>query len=270
MKKILIFVVCLVSCLFVGCDKEDLSVIDEVKSIEACSEFYDDTFFVGDIINLEKYTVLVTYDSGTTETMKMSSFGLVALDTTMAGERQLELNYKQKIFTISYVVSEIMPIAAMYKGDAIEFYRGEDYSFSNIYISVLFNNGVERNISLVEFELGCIDYSLTLQEKYLTAVYQNIQVYIPYTVNNRPIVMGVDYHLNDNLNIFNDKNTKIRFTNEGYIVHSGTEVVETKPSQQATKCDYNRYWSVNVVEGQVANVAFYLVGDTIFCEIYEE
>lgn len=263
----------ILSCCLVGCKKsKDLKdpLTDNIKTIVVCEKFYEETFYINDLVELSNYTVLVTYESGTTETLKLSSFGVSVLDTSSVGTKNLNFIYKEKSFIVTYEVLDIVPINAMYKGDALEIYRDENCDFLNVYISVLFNNGEERNISLAEFTIPSINQELSSETKTFTATFKEVSVNIPYTVTNRPIEENVDYDFDDTLNIFSETSIKIRFVGDKYIVHSGIDVPEEKPNQTATKCDFNRYWTLNVKDNKLYKIAFYLVDATIYCEILEE
>jgi len=269
MRKLLVFVLCFFSCVLVGCNKGKEPPKDEALTAEVCSEFKTQTFFLNDEVLLCDFTILITFESGRTETINMASFGVDKLNTSTIGEKTFNFTYEEKDFSVNYVVNDIVPSNAMYKGDALVLYRGENYNFNNAFVSVLYNNGDERNISLTDFTLGNIDYSLTEEERVISATYNGVQVNIPYVVTNRPIQDNVDYNLCDNLNIFSEYSKLIRFVNGKYIVHSGTEVLEEKPGQDANIYSFNRFWSINNVEGNLAKIAFYLVENTIHCEIIE-
>lgn len=269
MKKFLFAsLILVISCFFVGCKDSKEPSVDNIESIVVCSEFNNETFYINDVVELKGYTVLVTYESGITETLKLSSFGLSILDTTSAGEKTLNFSYKEKDFTINYTVLNILPISAMYKGNAIEFYRGETFDLSSIKVSILFNNGDERNLSLTEFTLTEIDYSLSSETKTFTASYEGVSVTISYTVTNRPIIEGVDYNFNDSLNLFDDSGVKIRFIEDMFILHDNdSENREVILSQQANKDVFNKYWTIAIYNNAPTKIYFYLVKDTIYCEL---
>ena len=54
------------------------------------------TIYLNDVINLNDYTVLVTYESGITESVNLSSFGKDKLNTSSVGNKTLSLIYRKK------------------------------------------------------------------------------------------------------------------------------------------------------------------------------
>ena len=270
MKKFVVILMCFAVCLLVGCNKDKDPTIDNILKIEVCSEFNQEEFYLNSIVNLSDYYVTVTYESGLTETINLTNFNLGFLDTREAGYHEINLTYKDEVFVIAYTVLEILPIDAMFKGEVLEFYSGETYDFSNIIVSVLFNDGHEENVSLIEFVIDNIDYSLTEEIKYFSASYKGVDVSIPYTVTNSPIVLGVDYNFDDSLNAFSSKATKIRFLENWLIVHNNTqEKVEIVLEGTASKASFNGYTTIFVVNGP-KDVYLYLIGDTIYCKLIEE
>ena len=271
MRKLLVFTFCILSCLLVGCNKTKNPPDDQVKTIEVCSEFKNLNIYQTDIVNLNDYFITVTYDSGKTESVNLSQFGSNILNTSKLGENELGCVYKNKAFIIKYVVLEVLPISAMFKDSALIFYRGENYNFSNKVVSVLFNNGEERNVSLNEFSIENINYELSNDVKYVVASYNGVSVNIPYKVTNRPIIENVDYNFNDTLNIYNDMIVKIRFFNDKVIMfNDDSENREVLLNQDVNICDFNRVWTIAVINNKLEKVCFYLIDDTVYCEILEE
>ena len=185
-------------------------------------------------------------------------------------KKEITVSYEGQTKVIKYFVNEVLPINAIYKGEDITIYRNETYDFSKVFVTVLFNNGEEKEISLKDFSVSEIDYSLTEENRTIKVTYLGIEEEINYNVTNRKIEEYKDYDLIDNLNIFNDESIKIRFVNDKYIVHNGQNLESLPKGQKANKSTFNRYWSINIYNGKPTKIYFYLVNESIYCEIVEE
>ena len=255
---------CLAVCLtFVGCNKGKEPPVDLVKSVVVSSNFYNQEIYVEDYIELKDFSVLVTYESGEKETLSLSSFGVEILNTSIIGKQALNLKYKNKEFSVNYEVLEIVPMNAMYKGKLIELYRNEDVDFSNNFISVVYNNGEEHNICFDDCVISEIDYSLTNEDRFFTVTFNGVSAEVPYAVTNRPIELNKDYIFDDTLGIFEEHAEKIRFTESGYIVHN--DVYST--GQGIEEGSFNRFVTKNIYNNKLVDICFYLVNDTVYCEL---
>ncbi len=269
MKKLIVCVVAVISCLLVGCkdDKKPKDPDVNVVSLTVCDQFYLDTFYVNDVVDLMEYTVEVKYSSDETETVKLSDVSVRFLDTRTAGEQTLNLLYKEKSLSVTYVVNVVHEVSATYKGDTLTFHKGVKADLTKIEIVVLYNNGREEKVKVSNTKHSQIDYSLSDTIRFMEVTYGAVEVSIPYKVTCKEIEENVEYNFNNSLNIYDSRAAKIKFDNGFFYLYTDDKEnpILLLP-QNCFKESFNRYATFDNVGGAPKKVYFYLVGDTIYCE----
>jgi len=265
MKKLVIVILCF-CCLFVSCGKDPGDTVDDVVSLVVCDEFYSQTIYVGDNINLDDFTIKVTYESGRTENIKFSNAGIYALDTSVVGSKSLKLKYLEKEETITYIVNDIYAVNATYKGNTLVFRKGETPNFDNYEFTVLYINGHENIIKFSQAQLGNIDYSLTDIERTFSLTYEGVTFNVPYVVTCSEIELYKDYDFDDTLNTFiNQDNLKINFSETKLIIFKETDNGIVKINEGTiSESSYNRLITMFIIENKPTTVYLYLVGEIIY------
>lgn len=200
----------LVGTLFVGCKENPPQ--NQVLDFELSQDFYNTDIYQNDIVNLNKFSIIVRNSVASDQYFTLDNFLQNGLDTSTLGENQFEITFNGFTKTFHYQVLEVTLVALTFKQNPIVYYKYEGFDLQDKEFVALYSNGKEKSIKL---NLATItpsaDNSLSQSEtdtKQATAEYQGKSFKIEYLVKNRQISLNKQYKLIDTSGHFSCNETE--------------------------------------------------------------
>lgn len=261
--KRLFAVICVLFSVFslVGCDK---STTDKVLGIDVCSEFYSEIIYQGDVVCLEEYTALITFESTITKKLSLADIAQGKIDTSSVGVKTLKVKYLNKTISVSYEVYPVEVIDCIYKGSTLTIYSGEKIDLSSVEFTYLCNNGIEGVAKLKDATIGNIKDSNIGALQYLDVSYNEIMFEIPYIVMFREIEELVEYSIIDNVGLYGENYYCIMANNKLQVYYQSGE---KRDECSLEALENNQYKIKNKPFGGVLNnILVYRVKDKVVLE----
>lgn len=190
-KLFIIFCILLPITLFAGC--KDKVTADNLVRIEVSSDFVNKTFYVGDSIDTENYSLKLTYASGLTSFVKLSDAIISGVNSSVAGKNTITITYNQVSQEVDIFFIEAKIDAIRYAGDTLHFYVGETASLDGITLLAHKENGEELTIGIDDCTTSALDLSFTEEERELEVSYGEVKTTIKYDVSYREIDLTKTY-----------------------------------------------------------------------------
>lgn len=120
-----------------------------VSSISVSSTFKS-IYYTGDSIDLSDGKILVTYETGSTETIDITEAMVSGFDTTSAGEsKTLTISYGEKTTTVTYKVTQLtITQISLLNGFKSNYFVGDSLDVSGGKITVTYNSGKTESVNI--------------------------------------------------------------------------------------------------------------------------
>lgn len=184
-----------------------------IEKIELMTEL-DNSFFVGDSLDLTEAKIKVTYENKTTEEIVITSEMIAGFDTSTAGEKTLTVTYEGKTINVPYSVAAVVATSIAIKSNfKTAYYVGDPLDISGGKVTITYNNSTSNDVDVTAEHISNFS-TAEPGNKTLKITVEGKELEIPYTVT-AVVLQSISiktpfkttYFVGDTLDVANSKLT---------------------------------------------------------------
>ena len=160
------------------------STPETIESIEVSGDFKD-TYFIGESIEIEGLSVIVTKSNDSTETITLTADMISGFDTTSAGEKTLTVTYKEVTCNVVYYVLEAKVTSIALKSGTLktDYFVGDQIDLSDAKIIATYEDTKTKEIALTSEMVTGFSSATAGTNKELTITYAGKTVKVQYNIS---------------------------------------------------------------------------------------